>query len=453
VIYLSVRLTKQELTNTKIKNMKFYSTKNKDYKVDLKTAVLRSLPPDNGLYMPEQINKLSKEFFKSLPNLSFSEIGYAVTKNLIGDSVPDHKLREIVNNAINFEAPLVSITDEIKTLELWHGPSLAFKDFGARFMAQLMSYLVEGEKEKLTILVATSGDTGGAVAAGFYGIKNIEVVILYPKGKVSPLQELQLTTWGGNIRAVEIDGTFDDCQAIVKEAFLDQSINEEKKLSSANSINIARLIPQSFYYFEAYKQLDDLEMPVVFSVPSGNFGNITAGLMAKKMGLPIHKFLAATNVNDIVPAYLNSGNYEPKPSQQTISNAMDVGNPSNFRRMEDLYLDESSTWNNMKSDIIGYSYTDEETYAGIKEVFDLSGYTADPHGAVGYLALKEYLSQNFIHQGVFLETAHPAKFLPVMNQALGFVYVPEALSVLREKESKAVSLDKSYAKFKEYLLG
>ena len=335
------------------------------------------------------------------------------------------------------------------TLELWHGPSLAFKDFGARFMAELMSHLVKDDNKQLSILVATSGDTGGAVAAGFFNVPNIDVTILYPKGKVSPLQELQLTTWGGNIKALEVDGTFDDCQALVKSAFLDEEINMRHNLSSANSINIARLIPQSFYYFEGYKQIEDKSKPVIFSVPSGNFGNLTAGLMAKRMGLPISRFLASTNGNNIVPHYLATTSYEPRPSIQTISNAMDVGKPSNFSRMMDLY---GANRDLIHKDVEGFYYDDEETKFAIKYISKSYDYVADPHGAIGFLSAHQYLQDNPNHQAIFLETAHPAKFLPVMEPVLGDIDIPLSLSSLRAKKKEALSMTKDFKEFKEYLL-
>lgn len=428
--------------------MKYYSTNNSNYTVDLKTAVLKSLPPDNGLYMPQTIASLDKSFVNDIEKYSFPEVAIQVAQNMLGDDIGDEDLQNIVTNAINFEAPLIKLTDDIYTLELWHGPSLAFKDFGARFMAELMSYLVKGDNKQLSILVATSGDTGGAVAAGFFNVPNIDVTILYPKGKVSPLQELQLTTWGANIRALEVDGTFDDCQALVKSAFLDEEINKRHNLSSANSINIARLIPQSFYYFEGYKQLQDKTKPVVFSVPSGNFGNLTAGLLAKRMGLPIQRFLASTNRNNIVPHYLATESYEPRQSVQTISNAMDVGKPSNFSRMLDLY---NNDWNSIQKDIEGFYYDDEETRFAIKYISKTFEYVADPHGAIGFLSAHQYLQDNPNHQAIFLETAHPAKFLPVMEPVLGDIHIPSTLSDLRSKEKSATSMSKDFTDFKEFL--
>ena len=428
--------------------MKFYSTKGKDKLVDLKTAVLRSLPPDNGLYMPETIPALDPTFVNNLDQHRFVDIARHVATPYLSEDFSEEEIQEIITTAINFQAPLKKINDRLSVLELWHGPSLAFKDFGARFMAAVMSKLVEGEDQKLTILVATSGDTGGAVAAGFLGVENVEVIILYPSGKVSPLQEKQLTTLGQNITALEIDGTFDDCQALVKEAFLDKKVNEHYMLSSANSINITRLIPQSFYYFEAYKQLQQKDN-VYFCIPSGNFGNLTAGLLAAKMGLPVSGFIAATNANDVVPRYLSSGDYEPRPSVQTISNAMDVGAPSNFRRMEDLY---GSLWKDMAADISGYAYNDDVTKMAILEIFKTYGYVMDPHGAVGYLAAKDHLKKHKDSNVVILETAHPAKFLPVMVPILGHIHVPDRLATLKYKDKEATQLSRKYAKFRSWLL-
>ncbi len=428
--------------------MQLYSTNNPSLKVELKEAVMQSLAKDKGLYMPEVIPVLDKEFIDHIENYSFQEIAYIVSKNLIGNYIPDADLKEIVYDAINFQAPVVMLDEKIGTLELWHGPSLAFKDFGARFMAALMSYFIKNENQHTTILVATSGDTGGAVAAGFYKTLGIEVIILYPSGKVSDLQEKQLTTLGENISAVEINGTFDDCQALVKEAFLDSELNTKYHLSSANSINIARLIPQSFYYFEAYKQVKKYGKEVVFSVPSGNFGNITAGLLAKKMGLPIKRFIAATNVNKIVPDYLATGNYTPKPSVATISNAMDVGSPSNFTRILALY---DQDYKAIKSDIEGFWLNDADTRTAMQEAFQKYQYVCDPHGAIGYQSLTK-LGDNEI--GIFLETAHPAKFLYTVEETLGQkIDIPEALSSLEEKEKQSTMMDTSFGSFKAFLLG
>jgi threonine synthase len=429
--------------------MKLYSTKNPTKFVTLKEAVFKGLPEDNGLYMPENIPQLSADFIKNLKDHSFQSIAFEVAKTLIGDSIPENDLKRIVESAIDFPAPVVRLDEDTHILELFHGPSLAFKDFGARFMAQLMSYFNQDDNKELVILVATSGDTGGAVAAGFYKALGIKVVILYPSGKVSMLQEKQLTTLGENITALEVEGTFDDCQALVKKAFLDNELTSKIRLSSANSINIARLIPQSFYYFEAYKQVETQGKPVVFSVPSGNFGNLTAGLFAKKMGLPIHQFIAATNANDVVPQYLASGQYTPTPSVRTLSNAMDVGNPSNFARMLDVY---GSTWNNMKNDIKGYAYTDEATKEAVKEVFVKYNYVIDPHGAVGYLALKEYQKANDV-VGIVLETAHPTKFLDDMESILNHkLDIPERLASLADKKKESILRGIDFESFKDWLL-
>ena len=364
--------------------MRLYSTKNKNAFVDLKEAVLKGLPDDNGLFMPEHFPKLPQSFIDNLEKYSFQEIAYEVSKCLFQGFIPENDLKEIIDKSVTFPAPVVKLDDQTFILELFHGPSLAFKDFGARFMAQLMSYFNQDDDRELVILVATSGDTGGAVASGFLKTEGIKVVILYPKGKVSPLQEKQLTTLGHNISALEVEGTFDDCQALVKQAFLDKELTNNIRLTSANSINISRLVPQSFYYFEAYKQIKSEDTNIAFIVPSGNYGNITAGLIAKQIGLPISHFIAASNANDIVPEYLDSGNYNPRPSVRTVSNAMDVGNPSNFARMQDLY---GFTWNNMAEEISGYSFDDEATVAGIKEVYDKYNYVIDPHGAVSYTHL------------------------------------------------------------------
>lgn len=432
--------------------MQLYSTNNPNLRVSFQEAIFKGLPDDKGLYMPLEIQMLSKDFVNGLSAYSFQEISFIVAKGLLQGAIPDIDLGNIIQKAINFPAPVIRLDDKTYVLELFHGPSLAFKDFGARFMSQVMSYFNRGEDKKLTILVATSGDTGGAVAAGFFQTPGIEVVILYPSGKVSPLQEKQLTTVGHNVMALEVDGTFDDCQDLVKRAFLDPDIIRQMRLSSANSINIARLIPQSFYYFEAYKQIEKRIGPaanVVFSVPSGNFGNLTAGVLAKRMGLPVHQFIAATNANDVVPKYLEEGIYAPQASKRTLSNAMDVGTPSNFARMLDLYC---STWNNMAGDIIGYGFSDDATRNSMREIDSKYGYTMDPHGAVGYLALREYQKkQSFL--GIILETAHPAKFVEDVEKILERrITVPDSFAVLAKKEKKSVKMTKEYDDFKEWLL-
>ena len=429
--------------------MKFYSTKNKSYTVDLKTAVLNSLPPDNGLYMPEVIPRLDHEFINTLPSKSLTDIAYRVALPFLAEDFREKEVEKIIDTSINFPAPLVSLSENLHVLELWHGPSLAFKDFGARFMAAVMSRLVCHDDVVLDILVATSGDTGGAVAAGFYNVPNIRVTILYPSGKVSHLQEKQLTTLGKNITALEVQGTFDDCQALVKQAFLDRDLNERLHLSSANSINIARLIPQSFYYFGAYSQLSREVENIVFCVPSGNFGNLTAGLIAKKMGLPIHKMIAATNINNVVPRYLESGEYLPKPSFSTISNAMDVGSPSNFQRMLDLYHHDA---HKMGDDIVGFFFDDHQTRQCMLNTYENYGYISDPHGAVGFLACEQYLDRYPESCLVNLETAHPAKFLNVMSEVNIPVEIPDRLKMLELKEKKAYLFNTEFAEFKDYLM-
>jgi threonine synthase len=431
--------------------MQLYSTNSPDRYVTLREAVFRGLPPDNGLYMPLDIPTLPSSFFRDLPALSFQEIAFEVAHALIQDAIPVKHLHDIIQKALYFPAPLVELDNQRYYLELFHGPSLAFKDFGARFMAQLMQFFLSYEEKETTILVATSGDTGAAVAAGFYGVPNIQVIILYPSKKVSELQEKQLTTWGGNVQALEVQGTFDDCQRMVKEAFLDKSIQQRINLSSANSINIARLIPQSFYYFEGYKQLPRSEEETVFVVPSGNFGNLTAGLMARKMGLPVSRFIAATNKNRVVPDYLQAGLFLPRPSVKTLSNAMDVGNPSNFDRILDLYC---STWNIIRDNIKGYAISEDETLASIKTTFESFDYIPDPHGAVGLSALNKYLSENPAARGVVLGTAHYAKFL---SETKGVIpsekrKLPGALEKVLHKAKTSTLLPPTYLALKEFLL-
>lgn len=433
--------------------MILYSTNHQSPDVLLEEAVFRGLPQDNGLYMPYEISELPQSFFDNIQNLSLTEIAFEVSKALIGNDIPENDLRKIVNTAINFEAPIVEIEPDTYVLELFHGPSMAFKDFGARFMASLMSYFLQKSNKDIHILVATSGDTGGAVAQGFYETPGIKVTILYPKGKVSDIQEKQLTTLGKNVTALEVDGTFDDCQALVKAAFLDQDLRQKFNLASANSINISRLIPQSFYYFNAYAQLKKAgnTAPVVFCVPSGNFGNLSAGLIAAKMGLPVKMFVAATNINNIVPDYLKSGVYAPKTSQETISNAMDVGNPSNFIRMKIL---AGSDFDQVIQKITGDFRNDEETKKAMKKVYDQTGYIMCPHTAVAYLGLKAYTeSLDEKVAGVFLSTAHFAKFLDVVEETLHTkVPVPERLEALLSKEKVAIAMPKDFSSFKAYLL-
>jgi threonine synthase len=429
--------------------MKFYSTNNRELKVDLKQAVTQGLAPDNGLYMPEEIRTLPKVFFEAMPRLSFQEIALTVARHIIGDDVPDQELKRIVEHTIQFDAPLVKVEENISALELFHGPTMAFKDFGARFMSQLLGYFAKQQDREIVILVATSGDTGSAVANGFLGVEGTRVIVLYPSGKVSEIQEKQFTTLGRNVTALEVEGTFDDCQRLVKQAFLDDDLRKKYFLTSANSINIARLIPQSFYYFYAVAQTGN--KPVVFSIPSGNFGNLTGGLFAQRMGLPIEKFLAVTNANDIVPEYLETKKFSPRPSQQTISNAMDVGNPSNFARMLDLF---DHDFNALSAAITGYRFTDEETRQAMREVYAATKYTLDPHGAIGYLGLKEYFrDKRGEAAGIFLETAHPAKFKDVVDETLGHpVEIPAGLQKFMKQQKQSVPMTGDFKAFREYLI-
>jgi threonine synthase len=431
--------------------MKFYSTNNKNNKVSLREAVVQGLAPDNGLYMPEQIPLLPQKFFDELSQKSFRDIGYEVSKNIIGDDIPDNELRRIVDHTIQFDAPLVEIEKDIFALELFHGPTLAFKDFGARFMSQLLGYFAKQQKKEITILVATSGDTGSAVANGFLGVPGIKVIVLYPSGKVSDIQEKQFTTLGQNITAVEVEGTFDDCQHLVKQSFLDEDLKRALFLTSANSINISRLIPQSFYYFHAFGQLKDKKKPVVFSTPSGNFGNLTGGLFARRMGLPVHQFIAATNQNDIVPEYLKTKLFAPRASKQTISNAMDVGNPSNFVRLLDLYQNQ---FDMLAQDIKGYAFTDEQTRQAMVNIHREKKYVMDPHGAVGYLGLKKYAEETqSVFSGIFLETAHPGKFRDVVEQTLQQkIALPQALEKFLTGKKETVMLNNKFESFKSFLL-
>ncbi|MBU1872289.1 threonine synthase [bacterium] len=432
--------------------MKFYSTADKSNLVSLREAVLSGMPNDNGLYMPESIPRLPESFFKSMTSMDYQSLSFEIARQFLSGDIPASVLQDIIHEAINFPTPLVDIEDRIKTLELFHGPTLAFKDVGARFMSRLMAYLVKDSDHKLTILVATSGDTGGAVANGFYRVPGIDVIVLYPAGKISLIQEKQMATLGENITDLKVNGTFDDCQRLVKAALVDPDIKKSLMLTSANSINIFRLIPQTFYYFNALRQIENFRSrSIVISVPSGNFGNLTAGLIAKRMGLPVQRFIAATNVNHVVPDYLNSGKFEPKPSIQTISNAMDVGNPSNFSRILDLY---DSSWKKIKEDIQGVYFTDDETRQAITSVKKITGYTLDPHGAVGYLGLKKYLTQHQeVDTGLFLETAHPAKFKDIVEPVIqDSVEIPERLADFLTREIQTHALSNQYTDFKEFLL-
>lgn len=432
--------------------MKFYSTNNKDLRVSFQEAVFNSLPQDKGLYMPEEIPKLDPYFLKHLPMYSFQEIAFTVAKAIIGNDIPDKDLKALIDDALNFDAPLRFLSADTAVLELFHGPSYAFKDFGARFMSRVMGYFSKQGDDLLDVLVATSGDTGGAVALGFLGVEGTRVTILYPKGKVSKVQEEQLTTNGQNIRAIEVDGTFDDCQALVKQAFNDQELNQSLRLTSANSINIARLIPQTFYYFWAYAQLKAQgQQEVVFTVPSGNFGNIGAGLLAYKMGLPVTHFVAATNVNDTVPRFLETGLYEPKPSVQTLANAMDVGNPSNWVRILDMFQQDQVA---LKAMVSSYTYTDEETKKGMSELFDSFNYVACPHTAIAYLASQQYRKDHpGTYASVFLSTAHPCKFPEaIAEDAFKAVKLPKGAELLAEKTKLATEMPVDYQVFKTYLL-
>lgn len=399
--------------------------------------------------MPESIPKLPESFFAAIDKLSFQEIAFEVANALIGSELSTSDLKRIVNHTVQFDVPVVKVEDDIYSLELFHGPTLAFKDFGARFLSGLLGHFAKEQSRQVNILVATSGDTGSAVANGFLGVEGTRVIVLYPSGKVSDIQEKQFTTLGKNITALEVDGTFDDCQRLVKQAFSDRDLNEKYFLTSANSINIARLIPQSFYYFFAYAQLKRLGKEIVFCVPSGNFGNVTAGLLAKRMGLPVKKFVVATNINKVVPDYFETGIFKPVASQSTISNAMDVGNPSNFPRMLDLYQNDLEL---LSRDVVSAYFTDEQTQTAMREVYKRSGYVLDPHGAIGYLGLKKYLNQNSNMIGVFLETAHPAKFKEVVDDTLSVpTEIPARLKEFLLAEKKTIKMSKQFDDFKSVL--
>jgi threonine synthase len=414
-------------------------------------AVTKGLASDNGLFMPERIEEFRPEFFRRIHKLSFQEISFEVAKKFFGEDIPENTLKEIVEDTLNFDCPIVKVNDSMYSLELFHGPTLAFKDVGGRFMARLLRYFLQGFQKEVNVLVATSGDTGSAVANGFYDVPGIKVYVLYPKGLVSDIQEKQFTTLGKNITALEIDGTFDDCQRLVKSAFLDSELNDKMVLTSANSINVARFLPQAFYYFNAYARLREagVDGDVVFSVPSGNFGNLTAGLFAKFMGLPVNRFIAANNENDIVYKYLKSGKYEPKASVSTIANAMDVGAPSNFARILELY---NQSHQEIANDMVGYRYSDDEIRETMKQVFEKENYMLDPHGAVGYRALKADLKAGEV--GVFLETAHPAKFTETVESVLGegTVVLPEKLAAFMKGEKLSINLNTEFANFKQFLL-
>ena len=426
--------------------MRYYSLKRKSPDVSFQEAVLNGLAPDRSLYFPESISILPKKFFQNIDQYSNEEIAYKAIKQFIGDEIPKEVLKYIIKDTLHFDFPIIPINDSIVTLELFHGPTMSFKDIGASFMARCLGYFNRKNNNKLTVLVATSGDTGGAVAHGFLGIKGIEVVIVYPTGKVSDIQERQLTTFGQNITAIELDGYFDDCQEMVKKAFLDNEI--KRKLTSANSINIARWLPQMFYYFIAYKKVYKQKKEVIFSVPSGNFGNICAAIMAKRLGLPIKHFIASTNINDTVPNYLANGVYNPKPSKNTISNAMDVGNPSNFIRIQQLF---DNDLNLMKKSFSAYSFTDKETKNAMKQIYNNSKYLADPHGAVGYLGAKLFQKKHSKSLCIFLETAHPVKFMDIIKETLSVrIAIPEQIKSVLEKEKKSIKI-KTYEELKRFL--
>lgn len=427
--------------------MNYYSLNNKTHQVSFQEAVIQGLAPDRGLYFPQTLTPLPASFFETIETLSNEAIAFEAIKQFVGDEIPEAELKQILKETLCFDFPLVEVEDNIYSLELFHGPTMAFKDVGARFMSRCLAYFNKNKDQKNTVLVATSGDTGGAVASGFLGVKGVEVVILYPSAKVSDIQERQLTTLGQNITALEVDGVFDDCQDMVKKAFLDADL-EHKNLTSANSINIARWLPQMFYFFFAYKELKKYNKPLVVSCPSGNFGNICAGIIAKKLGLPISHFVAATNANDTVPQFLLKGIYEAKPSIATISNAMDVGNPSNFVRIQEMYNNDLKEFS---KDFSSYTYSDEATKEAMKSIYNHNGYIAEPHGAVGYLGLKKELENNPNAIGVFLETAHPIKFLdivePVLNVSLP---IPAQIESVLGKEKKSIKIA-TYDELKAFL--
>ena len=432
--------------------MKYYSTNGNAPIADLHKAVVKGLAEDKGLYMPEKIQKLPQAFFDEIDKMTFQEIAYTVASAFFGEDVDLDALKDIVYDTLQFDCPVVQVKDSIYTLELFHGPTLAFKDVGARFMARLLQYFIrmEGQKEEVNVLVATSGDTGSAVANGFLGVDGIHVYVLYPKGKVSPIQECQFTTLGKNITAIEVDGVFDDCQALVKNAFMDIELNQHMKLTSANSINVARFLPQAFYYFNAYARMKALGKAdnLVMCVPSGNFGNICAALFGHEMGLPVKRFIAANNANDIFFNYLQTGKYEPKPSKQTLANAMDVGDPSNFARIYDLY---DKSHKRITSLISGATYSDEQIRQTMKQCYEETGYILDPHGACGYQALEDGLKEGEV--GVFCETAHPAKFKEKVDDILGIdVEIPDRLAAFMKGEKQSVPMTKAFADFKTYLM-
>ena len=429
--------------------MNYFSLNKKAPNTTFKDAVIKGLAPDKGLYFPESITPLPDTFFRSIDSLAYSEIAFEAIKQFVTPDIPEAVLKDIIEDTLSFDFPIEKITDSISTLELFHGPTMAFKDVGARFMARCLGYFNQNNTNEVTVLVATSGDTGGAVANGFLGVEGVNVVILYPSGKVSDIQEKQLTTLKKNIKALEVHGTFDDCQAMVKRAFLDDTLTSKMQLTSANSINVARWLPQLFYFMFAYKQLHKSYDNIVFSVPSGNFGNICAGMMAQRLGLPVKHFIAANNANAIVYNYLQTQQYEPKPSVQTISNAMDVGDPSNFVRIQELHNNDFET---LTKQLSGYSFTDEETIKAIEELYNEYNYIADPHGAVGYLACKSHLKNNPNDHCVFLETAHPTKFLDVVEDTIKEnIDLPEQILKVMKKKKRSVEIS-TYEDLKTFLL-
>ena len=430
--------------------MNYYSLNKKAPNTTFKNAVVKGLAPDKGLYFPESITPLSKDFFDNIEQLTNAEIAYETIKQFVLPEIPEVELKNIVEDTLSFEFPIVELNENISTLELFHGPTMAFKDVGARFMARCLGYFNQDNTNEVTVLVATSGDTGGAVANGFLGVKGVNVVILYPSGKVSDIQEKQLTTLGQNITALEVDGVFDDCQDMVKRAFLDEELTNTMQLTSANSINVARWLPQMFYFMFAYKQLKSKYKNIVFSVPSGNFGNICAGMMAQKLGLPIKHFIASNNENNVVTEYLKTECYNPKPSVQTISNAMDVGNPSNFVRIQEIH---KNNFKALQDKLSSFSFSDTETKEAILEIHNDFNYVADPHGAVGYLGAKAYLKGNSNAHCVFLETAHPTKFLDVVENVINKkIELPDQIKSVIHKEKESIKID-TYKGLKKYLLG
>lgn len=429
--------------------MKYFSTNRQSPIVDFREAAIQGQAPDKGLYFPETIPAVQTAVLQNLKQLDEAGIAYEVIRPYVGDTIPAHELRRIVAETLSFPIPLVNVNEHIAALELFHGPTLAFKDVGARFMSRCLGYFLRNETRKVTVLVATSGDTGGAVAHGFYKVPGIEVIILYPSGKVSPVQEKQLTTLGHNIQALEVKGTFDDCQRMVKEAFTDDQVAEKRFLTSANSINVARWLPQQFYYFLALRQWEH-EFPPVIAVPSGNFGNICAGLLAMQSGLPVQHFIAACNVNDVVSSYLRGSEWQPRTAVPTLSNAMDVGNPSNFVRILELFGHSIS---DLKQRLSAATITDEETLLAIQRIYNESGYLADPHGAVGYLALERYLQAHPGLHGIFLETAHPVKFPEAVQRALQKEQeIPAALEQLMQQPKQARAIEPDYGQLREYLM-